>query len=259
MSLNPDAILFVGDLGDGDIRFVKAINEIEIPTAVILGNHDRGSDMSGSQLKCQLDLLGDKNCAWGLRVWERPLISVVGARPCSAGGGYFLSPQMKSVFGDVSLHESSERICNAAAQTAANVPLIVLAHSGPTGLGSDASSICGRDWKQPSIDWGDKDLELSIDQIRKTRSVDLVVFGHMHHGLKRSGGNRKTFVIDNKHSTAYLNAACVPRRGKDQNGSFLAHFSWVEFLDGKLKHASHRWYRSDSSLAYLENLHEVNI
>ncbi len=257
--LKPDAILFVGDLGVGDLRIVKAINKLSIPTAVVLGNHDRGNDITGDQLNKQLSALGRKNCSWRLVQWEKPLVSVVGARPCSAGGGYYLSPQMKSVFGDVSLEESAKRIVQAASKASMNNPLIILAHSGPTGLGSEATSLCGRDWKTPSIDWGDKDLEIAIDQIRKKRSVNLVVFGHMHHALKRSKATRKTFYKDKLRDIAYLNAACVPRSGVDESGIRLFHFSWVEFKDGKLIHASHRWFRSDSTLAYQEILFSRDI
>ena len=42
MHIKPDAILFVGDLLDGDLRVIKSIRRISIPCAVILGNHDRG-------------------------------------------------------------------------------------------------------------------------------------------------------------------------------------------------------------------------
>ncbi len=256
--LNPDVILFVGDLGDGDLRTVKAINKISIPTAVILGNHDRGNDNSGVQLRSQISLLGEKDCSWRLCKWQNPLVSVVGARPCSAGGGYFLSQQMKAAFGHISLDESVRRIVNAANVASEELPLIILAHSGPTGLGSEASSICGRDWKVPSIDWGDKDLEISITQIQKVRKVDLVVFGHMHHELKRGRGTRQTFYHDLRRRTAYLNAACVPRRGIDALGDELCHFSWVEFSNRELIHASHRWYKNDSSIAFQETLFDKN-
>ena len=89
LALNPDGVLFVGDLSDGDLRIVRAISKISIPTSVILGNHDRGKDGSGEILKAQLDLLGDKNCAWKLSKWKLNELSVVGARPCSgaATGG----------------------------------------------------------------------------------------------------------------------------------------------------------------------------
>ena len=252
--INPDGILFVGDLSDGDIRIAKAINKISIPTSVILGNHDRGHDRSGDILRAQLDLLGDRDCSWNLSKWKLNGLSVVGARPCSAGGGYFLAPEVKEVFGEVPLEESVLRIVSAAKSAPETSPLVILAHSGPVGLGSESSSPCGRDWKLPSMDWGDKDLGISIDQIRKFRIPDLVVFGHTHHQL-RIGGNRtrKTFAKD-IWGTAYLNAACVPRRGIDSSGENLCHFSWVEFSSGKLTHVSHRWFRKNSSIAYQEIL-----
>ncbi len=257
-ALAPDALLFVGDLGNGEIRHVKAIKEITIPTAVVLGNHDRGTDNSGYQLKTQMQLLGDKDCSWSRRIWSSLPVVIVGGRPCSAGGGYFLSNQIRAVFGPVSLEESIERICSSSINTPHDYPLIVLAHSGPTGLGSDACSPCGRDWKLPEIDWGDKDLAVAIDKIQKIRSVDLVVFGHMHHELKKGKGIRKTFLMDKKRSTAYLNAASVPRKGTDEHMNLISHFSWVEFIDKKLCHASHRWYREDASVAYQENLFNLN-
>ena len=89
LELNPDGVLFVGDLSDGDLRIVRAINKISIPTSVILGNHDRGRGGSGDVLRAQLDLLGEKNCSWNLSKWALNELSVVGARPCSGGGGYF--------------------------------------------------------------------------------------------------------------------------------------------------------------------------
>ena len=254
LELNPDGVLFVGDLSDGDLRIVRAINKISIPTSVILGNHDRGRGGSGDVLRAQLDLLGEKNCSWNLSKWALNELSVVGARPCSGGGGFFLTPEVKSVFGEVSLDESVFRIVSAAKSAPLDCPLLILAHSGPVGLGSESSSLCGRDWKLPSMDWGDKDLGIAIDQIRKFRVPELVVFGHTHHQL-RIGGNRirKTFAQD-LWGTSYLNAACVPRRGIDSAGENLCHFSWVEFSKGKLVHASHRWFRNDASIAYKESL-----
>ena len=41
------------------------------------------------------------------------------------------------------------------------------------------------------MDWGDKDLGIAIDQIRKFRVPELVVFGHTLHQL-RIGGNRRS-------------------------------------------------------------------
>ena len=253
MHLKPDGILFVGDLSDGDIRLVKEINKIKIPTAVILGNHDRGFDRSGEILRSQLDLLGDKHCGWSLCKWHLSKLSVVGARPCSSGGGFHLSTEAKAVFGPIELSESVDRIVSAARLAPEASPLLLLAHSGPVGLGSEAISPCGRDWRLPSVDWGDKDLGIAIDQIRKFRIPELVVFGHTHHQLRKGNGTRTTFFKD-LWGTCYLNAACVPRRGVNASGENLCHFSWVEFSNGCLSHVSHRWYRQDGYLAYEEKL-----
>ncbi len=251
--LNPDGVLFVGDLSEGDVSLVKSIKKIPLPKAVILGNHDHGHDRTGELLKTQLNLLGDLHCSWKLQNWEKPSLSLIGARPCSSGGGFYISKEVEAVFGSMSLKESADRISLAAKDVSKELPLIILAHSGPSGLGSEATSPCGRDWKIPSIDWGDKDLAIAIDQIRKIKTPDLVVFGHTHHFLKRGQGKRISYVKD-LWGTAYLNAACVPRKGKSPIGEFLYHFSWVEFEDSKLRHVSHRWYRGDASLAYQEIL-----
>jgi uncharacterized protein (TIGR04168 family) len=256
--LQPDAVLFVGDLSDGDLRLVKAIAALPLPTAVILGNHDHGKDASGQVFQQQLNLLGPRHCAWDLRRWDRdaaavPAVSVLGARPGSAGGGYHLSRAITAVYGPLKLEESATRLVEAAARAPLDQPLVVLAHVGPSGLGSDVSSLCGRDWKRPAIDWGDQDLALALERIRSTRPLPLVVFGHMHHRLKRGQGERSTFLMD-RDGTAYLNAACVPRCGQDAAGRDLIHWAWVEFHGLQLTHASHRWYAPEGRLVYAETL-----
>ncbi len=246
--INPDGVLFVGDLGESDIDLIRSIKELQIPTAVILGNHDRGNDKNGILLKKQLELLGELHCGWRKRSWSRPNLSVIGARPCSSGGGFYISPEVESVYGPISIEESVKRITTAANKSPLDEPLIILAHSGPTGLGSFANSLCGRDWKKPSKDWGDIDLEIAIKEIRKTRNPDIVIFGHMHHSLMKSKELRTTFCKDNL-GTFYLNAASVPRRTLDNNGEIITHFSWLEFIDKKLEYVCHRWYYCDSIIA----------
>ena len=246
-------MLFVGDLSDGDLRLTRRIAALPFPLAVILGNHDRGGDRSGDLLRQQLALLGGCNCGWTRLSWTNPALSVVGARPCSAGGGFHLSKAVEAVFGPITLEESASRIVAAAQQVPEDQPLIVLAHSGPTGLGSDASSPCGRDWKRPAIDWGDRDLALALDSMASQRRPDLVVFGHMHHQLKRGHGLRRSLLQD-RHGTAFVNAACVPRCGLDGRDQPVLHLSWAEFDGRRLTHVSHRWYTPEAVLVHQESL-----
>ena len=209
-------------------------------------------------LRQQLALVREVDCGWG-RVALDPLpLSIVGGRPCSAGGGYHLSKAVQAVYGPVSLEESADRIVAAAADVPEDQPLVVMAHCGPSGLGSDASSPCGRDWKTPAVDWGDQDLALALDRIARTRVPDLVIFGHMHHQLKRGSGLRTSLIRD-RRGIVYLNAACVPRSGMNEEGDVLLHLSWAEFNGRRLSHLSHRWYRPDGALVHQERLPEAEI
>ncbi|MFM7086012.1 MAG: TIGR04168 family protein [Cyanobium sp.] len=251
--LQPDALLLVGDLSDGRSRIPTLLSELDLPLACILGNHDTGKDGSGRCLRRQLDLLGEVHCGWGLRELRPPGLAVVGARPCTAGGGFQLSRAVRSVYGPVSQQESADRITRAALAADPELPLLLLAHCGPSGLGSGAADLCGRDWKSPSCDWGDQDLTVAITQIRRRRPLPLVVFGHMHHTLRHNRGERLSFHRD-AEGTLYLNCACVPRHGTDQKGRQLRHFSWICLRDGRPSHISHRWYGLDGTLLYQENL-----
>ena len=251
--LAPDALLVVGDLSDGQLRIPARLAALPLPVACILGNHDAGRDASGRTLQRQLDALGDCHCGWDLRELRPPGLAVVGGRPASAGGGFHQSKAALAAFGPLSLHDSASRISAAALRADPALPLILLAHCGPSGLGSTAADPCGRDWKAPARDWGDQDLALAIDQIRRERPLPLVVFGHMHHRLKRGQGERLSYCVD-RAGTAYLNTAFVPRHSYDDQGRALRHFSWVELRDGVVLEISHRWYTLDGALAYRHTL-----
>jgi uncharacterized protein (TIGR04168 family) len=258
--LEPDALLVVGDLSDGHPRIPALLRRLPLPVACILGNHDTGRDPTGRTLRRQLDALGPLHCGWGLRELQPPGLAVVGARPGTAGGGFHLSPAVRAAFGPLTLDDSAARITAAAASADPLLPLVLLAHCGPSGLGSDASDPCGRDWKKPACDWGDQDLALAIARIRSQRPLPLVVFGHMHHALKRGQGERRSLVVD-RQGTVFLNAASVPRHGQDAQGRPLRHFSWVEleWPDGqpaaaRVRTASHRWYGLEGQLLYQEVL-----
>ena len=244
--IKPDMVLFVGDISDGSVKIIKKINKIKIPSFVILGNHDRGKDSTGETLLKQIRVLGDKYCAWDLKVFNNQ-INLLFARPCSSGGGYYLSNEVKAVYGPLSEQDSIKKIIKGSEKSFSDIPLIVLSHAGPSGLGSQAESICGRDWKLPATDWGDRDLAVAISKIQKKRKVELVIFGHMHNRLKRNLGYREMFKIDNK-GTAYLNTAVVPRYKIDKEGKQYINFSWVEFDKKELTHVSHRWYSESGEM-----------
>ena len=253
----PDALLVVGDLSDGQQRIPARLASLALPLACVLGNHDCGRDPSGRTLRRQLETLGDRHCGWGLRELRPPGLAVVGARPASAGGGFHLNRGAQAVFGPVTLEQSVERITAAGLAADPALPLILLAHCGPSGLGSDLADPCGRDWKHPACDWGDQDLAQAIDRIRLRRPLPLVVFGHMHHRLRRGQGERRSFHLD-RAGTAYLNSACVPRHDHDPQGRPLRHFSWAELRDGVLIEASHRWYSPSGELLYRQTLHKAS-
>ena len=246
----------MGDLSDGDLRLTRRLRDLPFPLAMILGNHDRGRDHSGGVLRQQLTLVQNVDCGWRRLPLDPLPLSVVGGRPCSSGGGFHLSKAVRAVYGPVTLEESAERIVAAAAAVPADQPLVLMAHCGPSGLGSDPASPCGRDWKTPAVDWGDQDLALALDRIARTRVPDLVIFGHMHHQLKRGSGLR-TSLLRNRRGTAFVNAACVPRSGVNDQGETLLHWSWAEFSGPRLTALSHRWYRADGTLAYQERLPEA--
>ncbi|MEB3308441.1 MAG: TIGR04168 family protein [Cyanobacteriota bacterium] len=257
--ISPDLLLVVGDLSDGQLQVPAMLRRLSQPLACVLGNHDAGRDGSGRTLLRQIDALGPLHCGWALKEFTPQGLAVVGARPATAGGGFHLSRAARAAFGPVSLEESAQRISSAALAADSSLSVVLLAHCGPSGLGSEAADPCGRDWKKQACDWGDQDLSLAIRQIRRYRPVPLVVFGHMHHTLRRGRGMRRTLQRD-RQGTIYLNAACVPRHGRDSQGRELRHFSWVDLQvdgdgTGRVLHASHRWYGLTGQLLYQELLY----
>ena len=244
--IKPDLVLFVGDISEGKIKTIKKINSIQIPVFVILGNHDRGKDKSGEVLLKQIRILEEKYLAWDLKIFDNK-INIVGARPCSSGGGYYLSKEVEAVYGPLSEEDSVKKIIKCSKKALKDLPLLLIAHAGPSGLGSQFNSICGKDWKEPPLDWGDRDLATAISKIQKDRNIEIVIFGHMHNVLKRNLGHRKMFNIDKK-GTVYLNAAVVPRYQTNPSENILINFSWVEFQNKKLTFVSQRWYSNTGKI-----------
>ena len=67
---------------------------------------------------------------------------------CAQGGSRWtpVAAFYKTMYGIASEEESAERIAAIMAQQPPNVPIIVAAHNGPTGLGDRRHDICGLDF-----------------------------------------------------------------------------------------------------------------
>ncbi|KAL1335203.1 uncharacterized protein LOC107641029 isoform X2 [Arachis ipaensis] len=206
--LQPDLVLFTGDFGDENVEVVQSVANLEFPKAVILGNHDSWftKQFSGS--------LGEEHVAYQRLDFPMIKVSVVGGRPFSCGGkALFPKKLLAARYGIKDMDGSARRIHKAAHGTPEDHFLILLAHNGPTGLGSAVNDICGKDWEfKGNGDHGDPDLAQAISMIKENNqvSIPLVVFGHMHKELAYGKGFRK-MVVAGTDNTIYLNGAIVPR------------------------------------------------
>jgi uncharacterized protein (TIGR04168 family) len=216
--LQPDLVLFTGDFGEENLEIVQSVANIEFAKAVILGNHDcwytkRFSGSEKDKVQLQLECLGKEHVAY--ERLDLPLIqvSVVGGRPFSCGGKpLFRNKLLKARYGIKDMDGSAKRIQKAALGTPEDHFLILLAHNGPTGLGSGLNDICGKDWDLEGGDHGDQDLASAISLLKENNqiSIPLVVFGHMHKELTHGNEFRKMIVVGTDN-TIYLNGAIVPR------------------------------------------------
>ena len=234
--------------------FLSCCSRLELPLACVLGNHDAGKDGSGRTLRRQLELLGERHCGWGLRELRPPGLAVVGARPGTAGGGFHLSKAVRAVYGPVGLQDSAERIRRAALAADPALPLVLLAHCGPSGLGSSAPRSLRQGLEVPRLRLGRSG---SGPGGRSDPSPPAPAAGgvrpHAPRACATTGASGAASHRD-RHGTAFLNTACVPRHGVDQQGRRLRHFSWVVFRDGDLRQVSHRWYGPDGALHYEQTL-----
>ncbi|MBD2187514.1 TIGR04168 family protein [Pseudanabaena mucicola] len=265
-ALGVDLVLFVGDIGNEAVEVVRAIANLDIPKAVILGNHDAWysafePQKKPSKRKCpydrtkedwvqqQLDLLGSAHVGFSCLDFPALNLSVVGSRPFSWGGSKWKKANFyRDRFNVNNFEESTERITHAVAQ-AAHETIIFLGHNGPLGLGAEASSICGKDWKPVGGDYGDPDFMNAIEQSYQMRKhVPLVTFGHMHHHLKLNNHKSRTAIATNSRGTIFLNAACTPRIYKDERGRQYRNFSIVTLASGQVQHISLLWLNSDCQI-----------
>ncbi|VVB16430.1 unnamed protein product [Arabis nemorensis] len=280
--LQPDLVLFTGDFGEENVPLVQSIAALPFPKAVILGNHDawRTHDLSRRQnrVQMQLDILGDEHVGYQRLDFPSFKLSIVGGRPFSHGGHQlFRTKLLYQRYGVHDMDASARSICRAAHGTPEDHVAIILAHNGPTGLGSQAEDICGKDWWDEGGDHGDPDLEQALRQLKETTklSVPLVVFGHMHKELQAGKGNRKMVVQSSDNQTVYVNGAIVPRvKGIKENcqggdswsgmgrneipvgatesesgGGTRRAFTTVEILDRKIKKVAEIWVQVVGSIA----------
>ncbi|MEG3862428.1 TIGR04168 family protein [Microcoleus sp. herbarium12] len=256
--LGVDLVLFVGDFGNESVEVVRAIASLEIPKAVVFGNHDAwytATEWGRSQcpydrqqenrVKQQIDLMGEAHVGYGKKDFPELGVTVVGSRPFSWGGSEWKYNDFYSEwFGVESFEESARRIAEAAADADCE-NLIFLGHTGPKGLGEAPGDPCGRDWKPLGGDWGDPDFAEAIDRTRSSgKRIPLVTFGHMHHKLRHTKLDLRKSLEVSGGGTVYLNAASVPRI-VEKECSKLRNFSIVLLENGTVSAVSLVWVGED--------------
>lgn len=239
-ALGVDLVLFVGDFGNESIPVVQAIAALDLPKAIILGNHDCWYTASPwGKKKCpydrqledrvndQLQLLGETHVGFNSLDFPQFQLSVVGARPFSWGGPIWQNGGFyRDRYGVNSFTESADKII-AAAQNTAYETVIFVGHCGPQGLGNQPEDICGKDWNPLGGDFGEPDFRAAISATRQHgKQIPLVTFGHMHHRLRHTQAQLREAIAQDDRGTLYLNAARVPRiittaTGKSRNFSLV--------------------------------------
>lgn len=239
--LGVDLVLFVGDFGNESVEVVRAIAQVDLPKAVIFGNHDAWYSASDwgrkrspydskleDRVQQQIDLLGQTFVGYGFLDLPELNLSVVGSRPFSWGGETFLNAEFyKERFGVANFSQSTAKIVSAA-KSSTYENQIFLAHNGPFGLGDQPEDTCGRDWEPIGGDYGDPDFREALNIVNTLgKKVPLVAFGHMHHKLRHTKSKLRTAINRTPQGTVYLNSACVPRIVTNSLGEKLRNFSVV--------------------------------
>ncbi|MEL6163059.1 MAG: TIGR04168 family protein, partial [Cyanobacteria bacterium J06628_3] len=157
--LGVDLVLFVGDFGNESVEVVRKVASLDIPKAVVMGNHDAWyTATEWGRKKCpydrtkedwvqqQLDFLGDTHVGFSKLDFPDFDLTVVGSRPFTWGGPKWKFADLcKERFGVGTLEESTTRIMEAV-NSAAHETIIFLGHNGPFGLGDKPEDPCGKDW-----------------------------------------------------------------------------------------------------------------
>jgi uncharacterized protein (TIGR04168 family) len=267
--LGVDLLLLVGDFGNEAVKVVQAIAQVDIPKAVILGNHDAWfSATEWGIKKCpydraaedwvqqQLDLLGIHHVGYGQLDFPALKLSVVGSRPFSWGGSKWLNHEFyRDRYHVSSFEESTARIV-AAADRAAYETILFIGHCGPYGLGDRPEDPCGKDWQPLGGDHGDPDFTAAIAQTQQLgKQIPLVAFGHMHHALRHTKQIQRTPLQVGASGTVYLNAACVPRIIQKATDRWR-NFSLVTLEAGVVTQAALVWINQQFQIVSEHILHQ---
>jgi uncharacterized protein (TIGR04168 family) len=259
-----DLVLFVGDVGNEDVPLVRSIAALDLPKAVILGNHDAWHTMTqwGRQtcpydrdrfdwVQDQLDALGECHVGYGKLDFPQFGLSVVGSRPFSWGGPKWRDKTFYQQRYQVGSFAESADLIVAAAQATTHDNLLMIGHNGPTGLGEKPEDPCGKDWAPIGGDYGDPDFAAAISQLQAHRQIPLVTFGHMHHHLRHTSQLRRSALWQGH--TLYLNAARTPRIvNQDQENHH--YFSLVELREHQVTDAKGIWVRENLEIIAEESL-----
>ena len=265
--LGVDLVLFVGDFGNESVEVVRQVASLDLPKAVILGNHDAWYTASvWGQKKApydrtqedwvqqQLELLGETHIGYGKLDFPQFNLSVVGSRPFSWGGSQWKNQDFyRARYGINNFADSTTRIV-AAAQATAYDTIIFIGHNGPTGLGDRPEDTCGKDWEPLGGDHGDPDFAEAIDKVHTLgKSIPLVTFGHMHHSLRHRKDRWRTIINTSLEGTIYLNSACVPRIKAGKEGKERS-FSLVTLYRRKVQQVTLVWLKPNFDIAAQEIL-----
>jgi uncharacterized protein (TIGR04168 family) len=263
--LGVDLVLFVGDFGNEAVELVSRIAALDLPKAAIFGNHDAwytASDWGRSKrpydtlvedrVQQQIDLLGASCVGYGKLDLPQFNLSIIGSRPFSWGGPTWkYSDFYEERYGIDSFESSTQRIVEMA-ESATCDHIIAIGHNGPTGLGEDPESICGKDWGEPiGGDYGDPDFAAAISILQaQGKSIPLVAFGHMHHKLRHTKERLRQPIVIHP-GTIYLNAARCPRILSTIERT-VRNFSVVTLVDGKVTKAGLVWMTEDHQVGLEE-------
>jgi uncharacterized protein (TIGR04168 family) len=270
--LGVDLVLFVGDFGNEAVELVGRIAAVDLPKAAIFGNHDAwytASDWGRSKrpydpktedrVQQQVDLLGTSYVGYGKLDLPQFDLSIVGSRPYSWGGAEWkYSDFYEERYGVDSFEASTDRIVEMANAATCN-HLIIIGHNGPTGLGEEPESICGKDWGEPiGGDYGDPDLTAAISRLQAVgKSIPLVTFGHMHHRLRHTKERLRQPLVA-VDGTIYLNAARCPRVLSTIERT-VRNFSLVSIVDGKVTKAGLVWMTENHQIGLEEVYYELAV